>query len=155
AGYHAVAPDLRGFGQTDAPPNIADYSQLQVAGDIVGLVHALGYEQAVIVGHDAGSSAAPNCALLRPDLFRAVVQLSVPYSVRGADAVKPSEANRRRVPQGKQFYVTYYQEPGVAEKVLEADPKRTFRMFLYSSSGDTPAEHKSRYTFGLNETTLD
>jgi pimeloyl-ACP methyl ester carboxylesterase len=155
AGYHAVAPDMRGYGQTDAPRDIADYSQLQVAGDIVGLVHALGYEQAVIAGHDWGASAAANCALLRPDIFRAVVQLSVPYSVRTEGAIKPSEANRRRVPQGTQFYVTYYQEPGVAEKVLDADPKRTLRMWLYSSSGGTPLEHKARYTFGMNETALD
>jgi len=61
--FHVVAPDMRGYGQTDAPRDIRDYSQLQVAGDIVGLVHALGYEQAVIVGHDWGASAAANCGL--------------------------------------------------------------------------------------------
>ncbi len=155
AGYHAVAPDMRGYGQTDAPRDIGDYSQLQVAGDIVGLVHALGYEQAVIAGHDWGATAAFNSALLRPDMVRGVVLLSVPYSVRAEGAIKPSEANRRRVPQGMQFYVTYYQEPGVAEKVLEADPKRTLRMWLYSSSGSIPPEHRARYTFGMNETALD
>ena len=131
AGYHAVAPDMRGYGQTDAPREIADYSQLQAAGDIVGLVQALGYEQAVIAGHDFGSVTAFNSANLRSDMFRAVVLLSVPYSVRAEGAMKPSEVNRRRVPQGMQFYQTYYQEPGVAEKVLDADPKRTLRMGFY------------------------
>jgi len=155
AGYHAVAPDMRGYGQTDAPVDIAAYSQTQVVGDMVGLVKALGYEQAVIVGHDTGASAAANCAILRPDMFRAVVQLSVPYSARVKDAPKPSDANRRRAPPGMQFYVTYYQEPGVAEKVLDADPKRTLRMWLYSSSGGTSPQHKARYTFGLNESALD
>lgn len=155
AGYHVVAPDMRGYGQTEAPTDITDYSQLQAAGDIVGLVHALGYEQAVIAGHDVGASTAANCAILRPDMFRAVVQLSVPYSARAQGALKPSEANRRRSPPGSQFYVTYYQAPGVAEKVLDADPKRTLRMWLYSSSGGTRPEHKARYTFGLNETALD
>jgi pimeloyl-ACP methyl ester carboxylesterase len=155
AGYHVVAPDMRGYGQTDAPLDIADYSQLQVVGDIVGLVHALGYEQAVIAGHDFGAVSAFNSANLRPDMFRAVVLLSVPYSVRAEGALKPSEFNRRRVPQGMQFYQTYYQEPGVAEKVLDADPKRTLRMWLYSSSGSTPPEDKTRYTFGMNETALD
>jgi epoxide hydrolase A/B len=48
AGYHGVAPDMRGCGQTDAPPNIQDYTQFQLVGDVVGLVRALGYEQAVI-----------------------------------------------------------------------------------------------------------
>jgi pimeloyl-ACP methyl ester carboxylesterase len=155
AGYHAVAPDMRGYGQTDAPRDIADYSQLQVAGDMVGVVRALGYEQGVIAGHDWGASTAANCAILRPDVFRAVMLLSVPYSVRAKDALKPSETNRRRAPPGMQFYQTYLQEPGVAEKVLEADPKRTFRMWLYSASGGTPPEHKARYTFRLNETALD
>lgn len=155
AGYHAVAPDMRGYGQTDAPPNIADYSQLQAVGDIVGLVRALGYESAVAVGHDTGATTAANCAILRPDIFRAVVQLSVPYSARAEGALEPSEANRRRVPQGRQFYVTYYQVAGVAEKLMEADPKRTLRMWLYSSSGGVPQAHKARYTFDLNETALD
>ena len=49
-GYHAVAPDMRGYGQTDAPPNIQDYTQFQFVGDVVALVHTLGYEQAVIAG---------------------------------------------------------------------------------------------------------
>jgi pimeloyl-ACP methyl ester carboxylesterase len=48
AGYHPVAPDMRGYGQTDAPAAIEDYTQFQLVGDVVGLVHALGYEEAVI-----------------------------------------------------------------------------------------------------------
>src|SRR6202790_3690192 len=79
AGYHAVAPDMRGYGQTDAPPNIEDYTHLQLAGDVVGLVHALDCEQAVIAGHDLGAMVAHNAAILRPDMFRAVILFSVPY----------------------------------------------------------------------------
>ena len=155
AGYHAVAPDMRGYGQTDAPAKIEDYSQLQFAGDIVGLVHALGYEQAVIAGHDWGAPVAYNCANLRPDMFRAVVLLSVPYGVRGEGGVKPTEGMLRRAPAGKQFYMTYFQQPGVAEKELGADPKRSLRMLLYSASGSIPKEHKVRYVFGVNEKVLD
>jgi len=155
AGYHAVAPDMRGYGQSDAPLDIVAYSQTQAAGDMVGLVHALGYKEAVIIGHDIGASTAAISALLRPDMFRAVVQLSVPYSVRVKDAPRPSEANRRRAPVGSQFYITYYQAPGEAEKILDADPKRTLRMWLYSSSGGAAPQHRARYTFGLNETALD
>jgi len=155
AGYHAVAPDMRGYGQTDAPPNLEDYTQLQFAGDMVGLVHALGYEQAVIAGHDWGAPVAYNSANLRPDMFRAVILLSVPYGVRGEGGVKPTEGMQRRVPAGQQFYQTYFQKPGVAEKEFEADPKRTMRMFLYSLSGSIPKEHKWRYVFGQNEKALD
>jgi pimeloyl-ACP methyl ester carboxylesterase len=93
AGYHAVAPDMRGYGQTDAPPNIQDYTHLQLAGDVVGLVHALGCEQAVIAGHDLGAMVAHNAAILRPDMFRAVILLSVPYGARTEGAVKPHRSN--------------------------------------------------------------
>ena len=155
AGYHAVAPDMRGYGQTDAPPNIQDYTQLQFAGDMTGLVHALGYEQAVIAGHDWGAPVAYNSANMRPDIFRAVILLSVPFSVRTEGGVKPTVAMKNRVPPGLQFYQTYFQTPGVAEKAFEADPKRALRMLLYSASGSIPKEHKIRYVFGVNETALD
>ena len=108
AGYHAVAPDMRGYGQTDAPPNIQDYTQFQFVGDVVGLVHTLGYEQAVIAGHDLGAMVAQNAAVLRPDMFRAVILLSVPYGARTEGAIRPTEAMRRRAPEGQQFYQTYF-----------------------------------------------
>lgn len=155
AGYHVVAPDMRGYGQTDAPPNVEDYTLLKLAGDIVGVVHALGYDQAVIAGHDWGGPVAYTAANLRPDLFRAVVLLSVPFGVRGEGGVKPTENMRRMMPAGKQFYQTYFQEPGVAEKDLEADPKRSMRMLLYSASGSIPKQDKWRYIFGTNERVLD
>jgi pimeloyl-ACP methyl ester carboxylesterase len=152
AGYHAVAPDMRGYGQTDAPPNIEDYSRLKCVGDMVDLVRALGYEQAVIAGHDAGAPLAYNAANLRPDMFRAVILLSVPYGVLGES--KPTDG-MRRVPEGKQIYQWYFQEPSVAEKELEADPRLSLRMLLYSTSGSIPKEHKFRYVFNLNEKVLD
>ena len=77
AGYHAVAPDQRGYGQTDRPTPIDAYNIFQLTGDIVGLVHTLGEEQAVIVGHDWGAPVAWHCALLRPDMFQAIALLSI------------------------------------------------------------------------------
>jgi pimeloyl-ACP methyl ester carboxylesterase len=106
-----VAPDMRGYGQADAPPNIQDYTQFQFVEDVVALVHTLGYEQAVIAGHDLGAMVAHNAAVLRPDMFRAVILLSVPYGARTEGAVKPTEAMRRRSPEGQQFYQTYFQIP--------------------------------------------
>src|ERR1700687_3823801 len=100
AGYHAVAPDQRGFGQTDAPPNIEDYSQSQIVADVVGLVRALGYEQAVLAGHDWGAPVAFNTAILRPDIIRAVILLSVPFAARAEGGVKPTERMRLRMPAG-------------------------------------------------------
>jgi pimeloyl-ACP methyl ester carboxylesterase len=135
AGYHAVAPDMRGYGQTDRPEAIEQYTQLHMVGDMVGLLDALGAETAVIVGHDWGAPVAWNAALLRPDRFRGVAALSVPYSPRGD--VRPTEGLARAA--GDTFmYMLYFQTPGVAEAELEKDVRRTLSRMLYSISGDAP-----------------
>jgi pimeloyl-ACP methyl ester carboxylesterase len=95
AGYHVVAPDQRGYGQTDRPEAVEDYNILQLSGDIIGLVDALGETEAVIVGHDWGSPVAWFCALLRPDIFRAVVLLSVPYLQRSWADIRPTEGMKQ------------------------------------------------------------
>ncbi len=155
AGYRVVAPDMRGYGQTDAPPNVEDYTQFHLVGDIVGLIQSLGEKSAVVVGHDWGAPVAYNTAILRPDLVRAVVLLSVPYGVRGPGGIKPTEGMKRRVPPGMVFYQTYFQTPGVAEKALEADVSKSMRMLLYSASGSIPKEHRWRYLMKANESALD
>ena len=87
AGYRAAAPDMRGYGGTDAPADSAKYTMLHHVGDMVALVKELGEQQAVIVGHDWGAPTAWNAALLRPDVFRAVAGLSVPYTAPGPVAI--------------------------------------------------------------------
>src|ERR671939_949286 len=82
AGYHAVAPDQRGYGQTDKPEAIDQYTLLHLVGDMVGLLDALGEETAVIAGHDWGAPVAWNAAMMRPDRFRAIAALSVPFLPR-------------------------------------------------------------------------
>ena len=82
AGYHAVAPDMRGYGASDSPQAIDQFSMLHLVGDIVGLVKALGEKTAVVAGHDWGAPVAWHCALLRPDVFTAVIGLSVPFFPR-------------------------------------------------------------------------
>jgi pimeloyl-ACP methyl ester carboxylesterase len=157
AGYHAVAPDQRGYGQTDRPRAIEDYNILQLSGDIVGLIDALGEREAVIVGHDWGSPVAWFCALLRPDIFRAVVLLSVPYLQRSWADIRPTEAMKQMAQMAgeKQFYQLYFQEPGKAEPELEADVRKTMLMWLYSASGDAPPERRWRFLFDKSETLLD
>jgi len=133
AGYHAIAPDQRGYGQTDKPEAIDQYTQLHMVGDIVGLLDALGEETAVIVGHDWGAPVAWNSALLRPDRFPAVVGMSVPYGPRGD--FKPTDM-LKAVYGDNFFYILYFQEPGKAEKELEADVRKTMRTLMFSASGD-------------------
>jgi pimeloyl-ACP methyl ester carboxylesterase len=137
AGFHAVAPDQRGYGQTDRPEDIAKYSQPHLVGDIVGLLDALGEETCVIAGHDWGAPVAWNAGLMRPDRFSGVIALSVPYAPRGP--IAPTAAMKAAyTDQGRFFYILYFQEPGVAEAELEADVRKTLRSFLYSGSGDPP-----------------
>eukprot|EP00854_Cymbomonas_tetramitiformis_P002958 gene2958-3773_t len=83
AGYHAVAPDMRGYGGTDAPQSHASYTVATLAGDVIGLMHALGYACAFLVGHDWGAWLTWQLALLHPTLFPAIAVLSVPYAGRG------------------------------------------------------------------------
>ncbi len=134
AGFHAVAPDQRGYGQTDRPEDIEQYTLLHLVGDIVGLLDALGVSTTVIAGHDWGAPVAWHAALLRPDRFRAVIGLSVPYRPRGS--VRPTTA----MPQTSDamFYQLYFQTPGVAEAELERDPHMTMRRLLFWGSGDAP-----------------
>src|SRR5882757_10828176 len=89
AGFRAVAPDMRGYGQTDVPRSIDQYTLLHLVGDMVGLLDALGAETAVIAGHDWGAPVAWQAALLRPDRFRGVVGLSVPFIPRGQVYTSP------------------------------------------------------------------
>ncbi len=132
AGFHAVAPDMRGYGKSDRPEAIDQYTLFHLVGDMVGLLDALEAPTAVIVGHDWGATVAWQAALLRPDRFRAVIGLSVPFRPRGKappTSVMPRTADA-------QFYQLYFQEPGVAEAELERDPRATVRNMLYGASGD-------------------
>jgi pimeloyl-ACP methyl ester carboxylesterase len=136
-GFHAVAPDMRGYGQSDRPAEIERYSLFHLVGDMIGVLDALGEKNAVIAGHDWGAPVAWHAALLRPDRFRAIIGLSVPYRPRGGVApttVMPQNADAS-------FYQLYFQKPGVAEAELEADARASLRKILYSGSGDVPRRH--------------
>jgi pimeloyl-ACP methyl ester carboxylesterase len=134
AGFRAAAPDMRGYGGTDAPPDPESYTMLHLVGDMVELVDALGETEAVIVGHDWGAPVVWNAAMLRPDLFRAVVGMSVPFHPPGREDLL-SALERQGV---RTFYIQYFQTPGVAEKEFEADPEAAIRRMTFSMSGDGP-----------------
>jgi pimeloyl-ACP methyl ester carboxylesterase len=136
SGFRAVAPDLRGYGRSDRPQQVEKYTIIDNVADLVGLVEALGADQAVIAGHDAGATIAWQAALLRPDRFRAVIALSVPFRSRGfGTSVPPTTL----MPQTKDaiFYQLYFQTPE-AEASLMRDVRQTFRTQFYTLSGDSP-----------------
>jgi pimeloyl-ACP methyl ester carboxylesterase len=135
AGYHAVAPDVRGYGHTDAPQPIEAYSMKQMTADYAGLLDALGEKTAVVAGHDWGAPMAWDSAILYPDRYRAVIGLSVPYGPRPP---APPVQIMRQLFADSFFYIVYFQDPGIAEAELEADPRRSMRLILYAASGDAP-----------------
>ena len=155
AGYRAVAPDMRGYGESDVPDAIEDYTILHLVGDLVGLLDHLGAGEAVVVGHDWGAPVAWHAALLRPDRFRAVAAMSVAHTLRPVHAPL---ATLRRFGYDR-FYWLYFQEPGVAEAELEHDVARSLRRIYHAASGDVPADWHWRAVVpergGLLDTTLE
>jgi pimeloyl-ACP methyl ester carboxylesterase len=131
AGYHVVAPDVRGYGDSDKPKNIEDYAMKQHLADLNGIMDALGEKKAVIVGHDWGAPMAWNSAALYPDRYRAVAGLSVPYLPRGP--IPPLQMMRAMF-QDNFFYIIYFQDEGVAEAEFESDVDWSMRMFTWAAS---------------------
>ena len=131
AGYYAVAPDMLGCGETDAPMEIERYSQDEMAKDIVGIIAALGHEQAIIVGHDLGASLTWQICLLYPEKVRAVIALSIPY---GGRALAKPIPHMKKVFGDKFFYILYFQEPGVAEREFNANVRETLLRIYFSLS---------------------
>ncbi len=135
AGFHVVAPDMRGFGRTSAPADINAYSIFDTVGDMVALIAALGEKKAVIVGHDWGAPVAWHAALFRPDIFTAVAGLSVPPPSRGRG--RPLDTLRESGIAN--FYWQYFQTPGVAEREFERDAGLTMRTLLGRGFSDPAA----------------
>ncbi|MFB7129668.1 alpha/beta fold hydrolase [Kitasatospora sp. NPDC056273] len=134
AGFHAVAPDMRGYGGSDSPEDAARYTIHHLVGDAVALIDALGEGPAVLAGHDWGSQVAWHTALMRPDRVRGVAGLSIPYRPRSP--LNPLPAIRRGIGAG--HYMLYFQTPGVAEAELERDVAASFRRLLNGTSGSAP-----------------
>jgi pimeloyl-ACP methyl ester carboxylesterase len=138
AGYRAVAPDLRGFGGSDAPPEVEDYEIHHICRDLAGLLDHYQAKKAVVVGHDWGALITWQCALLMPDRISAVAPMSVPYNGRGPQSLIDS---LRQSMADNFFYILYFQEPGTAEAEFDADPRGILSR-LYTSP-DTPREAPS------------
>ena len=140
AGFTACAIDVRGYGASDKPPEVAAYAMERMIGDLVGIADALvPGEPAILVGHDWGAPIVWNSALVRPDAFRAVAALSIPYT-----GVTPRPYDElfaaAFTAHNRFFYQAYFQAEGVAEAELEADERGFLRRFYYMLSGDAPVE---------------
>ena len=130
AGYHAVAPDLRGFGESEVSPNVHDYSLLQHAKDVKALIDHLGAREATVIGHDWGANVMWIMPMLFPETVKCVVSLSIPFYPEPRDPTKIKAFGSGKFNQ--------FREPGATEAEFNEDPTRFFRLFFYGLSGDAP-----------------
>jgi pimeloyl-ACP methyl ester carboxylesterase len=121
AGYHVIAPDMRGYGRSSAPAEVEAYDVVSLCGDMCGLLDVLGEERAIFVGHDWGANVVWQLAVLHPERVSAVAGMSVPFVPRAPAA--PIPIMRRHL--GEDFYIVWFQQPGVADTALGADVRRT------------------------------
>lgn len=135
AGYHAVAVDMLGYGQSDSPDDIAQFSQKKITDDLAAIASALGHQQWIAMGHDWGAPTAWYSALRFPERVTAVIAMSVPYG--GRSPVPPVEMLQQMF-KDSFFYINYFQQPGVAEAELEQDLAVFLRAILWAWSGDNP-----------------
>ncbi|ASK35104.1 alpha/beta hydrolase [Alcanivorax sp. N3-2A] len=133
SGYHAVAPDLRGYGETGGPDEVEEYRQSRLVADVVALIDALGAQRAVLIGHDWGCALAWQVARRHPERVAAVVGLSVPY---GGPAPRPPTEAMRALFGDHFFYMLYFQQPALPEQELQENVQDSLRRLFHSLSAD-------------------
>lgn len=153
AGYRVVAPDMRGYGRSGKPAAVADYSILKLVDDCVAVVTALGERAATVIGHDWGAMVAWTAAWTRPDVFTAVIGMSVAFGGRGMLPIAgidsfgtqpPSAVHRAIAGPDKVFYQEYWTREGALEGEFEADPRGFLRdQYFTFSAGPFPAGYEA------------
>ncbi len=133
AGYRAIAPDQRGYGETDCPAAVEAYDIHHLTGDLVGLLDALGIEKAVFVGHDWGGIIVWHMPLLHPTRTAGVIGVNTPAFPRPS----ASPVTIFRAIFGDNYYVVHFQQPGVADAGLARDVRRVFTRLM---RGGVPIE---------------
>jgi len=135
AGFRAIAPDQRGYGLTDQPDELTSYDMQHLTADLVGLMDALNIDKAVFCGHDWGGAVVWGMGMLHPERVAGIIGVNTPHNPRSPLA--PVELLTRM--RGENNYIVTFQEPHTAEKALEADVEKTFRLFL-RKNGTTAKE---------------
>ncbi|XP_056419734.1 bifunctional epoxide hydrolase 2 isoform X2 [Hyla sarda] len=126
AGYRVIALDMKGYGESSAPPEIEEYSQQQLCQDMITFLDKLGISQATFIGHDWGGAFVWNMALFYPERVKAVASLNTPFFPPDPE-IKTSEKTKANPLFD---YQIYFQEPGVAEAELEKNLERTIKIFF-------------------------
>ncbi|MEQ3723171.1 alpha/beta hydrolase [Alcanivorax sp.] len=141
SGYYAVAPDLRGYGFTGGPKEADSYRQSLLVEDVMALIQALGYESAILMGHDWGCGLAWQVARQHPQTIKAVIGMSVPY---GGPAPEPPTAAMRKLFEDRFFYMLYFQQPALPEQELETDVAHSLRCIFHGLSAEGIADFNAK-----------
>lgn len=146
AGFHAVAPDLRGYGGSDRPSAVDAYAAPKLVGDVAGLIRALGHESAHVVGHDWGGGLAWGLAGNLPGMVRSLTILNAPVGPVSARLRREDPAQR-----AKSWYMLLFQFPGVAEAWLSADDFANLRQFVFDTAapGTFPDDEREVFVDAL------
>ncbi len=133
AGYRVIAPDMRGMGQTEAPPAVEAYDIDHITGDLLGLLDCIGERRAVFVGLDFGAFAIYDLALRHPDRVIAVIGLENPAAPHNPD--EPPLSEYRRMGEQHFLHIEYFREPPRADLELAAQPRQFLHKVFHTLSG--------------------
>ena len=139
AGFHAIAPDQRGYGHTDRPEPIESYDIHHLTGDLVGMLDAMKIDKAIFCGHDWGGFVVWQMPLLHPSRVAGVIGVNTPFMPRAP----MDPITLMRMAYGEEMYIVFFQKPGVADALLGRDPAKSLRLF-YRKSGMTLEEFDKR-----------
>ena len=126
AGYHVIAPDQRGYGESDKPEGVVEYDIHNLTADLTGLLDHFGIEKAIFCGHDWGGIVVWQMPLMHPDRCAGVIGLNTPFMRRAP--IDPI-AGMRAV-MGEEMYIVWFQKPGEADAALASDVDKTMRFFM-------------------------
>lgn len=134
AGYHVIAPNQRGYGNSSRPTEVMDYDIEHLSGDLVALLDHYGYDDATFVGHDWGAMVVWGLTLLHPNRVNKVINLSLPYQERGET---PWVEFMESVLGSEFYFVHFNRQPGVADAILEDNTVRFLRNMYRKSDPST------------------
>ena len=120
AGYHVIAPDMRGYGGSGKPSQVSDYTVQKLCGDLAGLMDAMDLDDALVAGHDWGALVTWQMALLAPERMAGLIALNIPFFKR--PPINPITYMRYKL--GKDFYIVNFQKSHEADRRFAEDPRR-------------------------------